>query len=195
MSELPQVDNKFIEENEKICLVPSSSKCRKGGPYSKAERQKRIDEVFKLHFMHGWSANKIADSMKVNRHTIESDIKLLWNKLGEQIFAPSWSAWIRRQLDRLEFQRSRLIEMLNKEEDADRKLSIERLIFEIDNRIMHYTLNTFNNEIVVWARVTNRVNDFAEQKKLGTRWYSPFELVEITPNQRERIDKILKERG
>jgi hypothetical protein len=193
MSGLPEVNESFIKENTKICLVPSSSKPKKGGPYSKAERQKRLDEVFKLHFMYGWPANKIADSMKVNRHTIESDIKLLWNKLGEQIFSPSWSAWIRRQLDRLEFQRTRLMEMLDKENDSDRKLSIERLILEIDNRIMHYTLNTFNDEIITWARVTKRVNDFAEQKKLGTRWYSPFELIEITPKQREKIDKILNE--
>lgn len=192
MSELTSVDAKFIEENEKICLVPSSFKRKNGGPYSKAERKTRLDEVFKLHFMYGWPANKIADSMKVNRHTIESDIKLLWKELGKGIFEPSWSAWIRRQLDRLEFQRTRLMEMLDKETDVDKKLSIERLILEIDNRIMHYTLSTFNNEIVTWARVTHRVNDFAEQKKLGTRWYSPFELIEVTSKQREAIDKILK---
>jgi hypothetical protein len=194
MSELPSVDTEFIEENEKICLVSSSSNRKKGGPYSKAQRQKRLDEVFKLHFMYGWPANRIADNMKINRHTIESDIKLLWNKLGEDVFEPSWSAWIKRQLERLEFQRARLMEVLDKENDLDRKLSIERLIFEIDNRIMHYTLNTFNDEIITWARVTKRVNDFAEQKKLGTQWYSPFELVEITPKQRQKIDKILKDR-
>jgi len=36
---------------------------KKGGPYSKDEREKRQNEVFRLHFEYGYSATKIADLM------------------------------------------------------------------------------------------------------------------------------------
>ena len=48
-----------------------------GGPYTKDERTKRQNEVARLHFEYGYSAVKIAEMMKVNRNTINSDIKYL----------------------------------------------------------------------------------------------------------------------
>jgi len=42
---------------------------KSGGPYSKDEREKRQNEVFRLHFEFGYSAVKIADLMKINRNT------------------------------------------------------------------------------------------------------------------------------
>ncbi len=193
MNEISSIEKQFIEENGKLDTTRQKFTKKIGCPYTKQERQKRLDEVYKLYFMFGYPAKKIAELMKVNRHAIESDIKLIYKKLGEQIFTPDSNGWITRQFERLEFQRSRLLESLYSEDYLDRKLSIERLILEIDNRIMHYTMNAFNNEIVIWSRVSKMLNDFAGRKKLGTRWYSPFELIEITAKQQERIDKILKE--
>jgi len=40
---------------------------KKGGPYSKDEREKRQKEVFRLHFEYGYYATRIADLMKIKR--------------------------------------------------------------------------------------------------------------------------------
>jgi len=37
---------------------------KKGGPYTKNEKTKRQNEVYRLHFERGYSAVKISDMMK-----------------------------------------------------------------------------------------------------------------------------------
>ena len=52
--------------------MPKSEK--NGGPYPIQAKKTRRDEVFRLHFDYGYSARKIADMLKINRNTINSDI-------------------------------------------------------------------------------------------------------------------------
>ncbi len=42
---------------------------KKGGPYTKQEKEDRQIEVNKLHFEYGYSAVKIAEMLNVNRKT------------------------------------------------------------------------------------------------------------------------------
>lgn len=56
-----------------------------GGPYTKDERTKRQNEVARLHFEYGYSAVKIAEMMKVNRNTINSDIKYLYSEIKKEL--------------------------------------------------------------------------------------------------------------
>ncbi len=60
------VSREFIEQNKKTHLKLVA---KKGGPYSKAERDRRRNEVYRLHFEYGYTARKISELMKVNRNT------------------------------------------------------------------------------------------------------------------------------
>ena len=57
---------------------------KKGGPYTKKEQEERRDEVFRLHFEHGYSALKISELMKINRNTINEDIKYLYSQVTNE---------------------------------------------------------------------------------------------------------------
>jgi len=74
LSELTQALD-LSDQNLANCPSGFKSKNKKGGPYSKKDRDSRIDEVCRLHFEYGYSAKKISELMKVNRNTINSDIK------------------------------------------------------------------------------------------------------------------------
>src|SRR3989338_3702071 len=105
---------------------------KKGGPYSKDEREKRQNEVFRLHFEFGYSAIKIADLMKINRNTINADIKYWYSNRKEEIKQDS-EDFILRQLGRLEAQRSRNIENIIEKKIDDVKH--EKLLLDIDKEI------------------------------------------------------------
>jgi len=71
---LPQVSVQFIKDNQKHYKKISKSRKKKGGPYSKADRHTRRDDVYRLHFEHGYSALKISELMNINRNTINGDV-------------------------------------------------------------------------------------------------------------------------
>ena len=48
---------------------------KRGGPYTKREQEERRLEVYHLHFEEKLTAVAIADTLKVNRNTINEDIK------------------------------------------------------------------------------------------------------------------------
>ena len=47
---------------------------KKGGPYSKKEREDRRMQVYNLHFEEDLPAVKIAEMLDVNRNTVNDDI-------------------------------------------------------------------------------------------------------------------------
>lgn len=131
--EFAEITREFIEENQnprKIGVL------RKGGPYSKKDRTLRRNEVFNLHFEYGYSAIKIAEMMKINRHTINGDISYWYSKLSKEWKDHDVDSWYMKQIHRLEIQRTRLIENLEKEPSIENKLAIEKVILDIDNKII-----------------------------------------------------------
>ena len=76
--------------------------------------------------------------------------------------------------------------------DLEEKLSIERLIFDIDNRIVQIASSAYANDISNWQKVSKIVNDFAKRQKMEVRWLSPFVLVNTTTDKFEQIKKILR---
>ena len=131
--ELRGITEVFIEENKK---TPHNTHHKRGGPYNKKDRIKRRSEVFKLHFEYGYSAVKIADMMNINRHTINGDISYWYSKLSKEWNDHDVDSWYMKQIHRLESQRTRLIENLEKEDNIHNKLAIEKVILEIDNKII-----------------------------------------------------------
>ena len=52
-----------------------------GGPYTKSEQEERRNKVYSMYFEKGFSAIKIGMELKVNRNTINQDVKFLRSEL------------------------------------------------------------------------------------------------------------------
>ena len=111
------VSQEFIESGK---LLQSNS-MKRGGPYSKDEKLKRQDEVYKLHFEYRYSARKISELMKINRNTINSDIDYWYAKIcaNSNIIDPEESIAI--NIQKFEIQQSRLRENLDSAENFQQR--------------------------------------------------------------------------
>ena len=191
MSKLPQITSDFLDENEKLCQTVSNSK--KGGPYSKNERDSRRKEVYRLHFDYGYSARKIAELMKINRNTVNGDIDYWYSKIikNNNVFNPEFAIII--SLQRLEIQRSRLREQLDKTGQFQEKLALERLMFDIDSKIS-YTNNKLCESIQkVWDLSINHLNKWMKANKKTDRYLTLFDQMSVSDKANEKINKIINE--
>ena len=118
---------------------------KEGGPYTKDERTKRQNEVARLHFEYGYSAVKIADMMKVNRNTINSDIRYLYSGIKEELKQNTENI-VLKQIARLEAQRTRIVKQIEKGEVVN-IIKQEKLLLDVDSKINSFLIkiNT-NNE-------------------------------------------------
>ena len=129
------VSSEFIESSK---LSKTKSK-KKGGPYSKSETIKRQNEVYCLHFEYGYSARKISELMNINRNTINGDIENWFSKTANvSLIDPELS--VLSGLYRFDIQRSRLRESLDKAESFQQRHAIEKMIFDIDSKIISYVI-------------------------------------------------------
>lgn len=108
---------------------------RKGGPSTKLQQEKRRKEVYRLHIELGYPAVKIAEMMKTNRNTINNDIKIIYSEISQELQADDVGVIILKQIQRFEMQRARLMRELEKDLSFHEKLGVERLLFDVDNRI------------------------------------------------------------
>ncbi|MGI0094424.1 MAG: hypothetical protein ACREA8_10020, partial [Nitrosotalea sp.] len=123
--------------NEK--LVQTGSFTRKGGRYSTDDRNHRRNEVFKLHFEMGYPARRISELMKINKKTINEDISYWYSQLTKDN-PVNFETWFTKQMYRLESQRTRLVESLESQNNIQDKISVEKIIFEIDTEMISVTL-------------------------------------------------------
>ena len=119
---------------------------KKGGPHTKDEKMKRQNEVYKLHFEHSYSAVKISDMMKINRNTINSDINYWYSSLADEWSTYDIDSWYMKQIHRLESQRSRLFKELEKAENVPTRLSVEKMILDIDIKTINLVAKSIVSE-------------------------------------------------
>ena len=192
MSELPPIETSFFEENKK--LDQTRPKSKKGGSYTKNERQKRRDEVYRLHFEYGYSARKIADLMKINRHTIDSDIQYLYSTLQHVDNKISFGDLINKQHIRFEYQRNRLMQTLEKTNSIQEKQQLERLIFDIDSKLTNTYLKVCDSKLKNWDQAVDYINKWMKENHKDNRYLLFGDLMTTSENKRKRIDKILHEK-
>jgi len=183
-----EINPESIEENKKTNLVRPRHKF---APFTRAHRRERRNEVYKLHFEHGMPATRIASLMKVDRNTINNDLKILYNKAVRDYNSDkSFDDIIEKQLLRLETQRDRLGIYLCDTNDINSKITIERLITDIDFKVIGL-IERLNQNIVQHSNaVIEHVNKIAEKEKLKTRFTSLFELYRISIDTRQDLDKL-----
>lgn len=189
--ELLQVSPEFILGNQTMSKSHNDIK-KSGGPYSKKNRFERRQEVYRLHFERSIPAVKIAELMKINRNTISSDIRFWYSRLTKDWVNYDIHGWFMRQINRLETQRSRLLDDLDKQKDFENKLSIERLVIEIDNKITQILVNTQNRDESIIVTAVRFLNNWAKDKKLDVRFIDRWGILHTSPKNHEKIQRIIK---
>ena len=116
-------------------MMALAEQLKKGGRYTKKEQEERKIEVYHLHFEQNKSAVKIAELLNVNRNTINEDIRYWHKQIAGEFQAQELTAKMRKQIQRMEIQRDRLLDDLEQAESLGEKIRLERFIAEIDNRL------------------------------------------------------------
>jgi hypothetical protein len=152
-------------------------------------------ELYKLHFEHGIPATRIAEMMKVDRNTINNDLKILYREALND-YNPddiSLDDILQKQLLRLETQRDRLGLYLCDAKDFSNKIAIERLIADIDFKLIGAIEKITHNEGRFLDEILKGVNKVAEINKLDLRYTSLFELHKISIDSRISLNKLKEE--
>jgi hypothetical protein len=139
--------------------------------------------------------------MKVDRNTINNDLKILYREALTD-YSPedmSLDDILQKQLLRLETQRDRLGVYLCDSKDINNKIAIERLIADIDFKLIGAIEKILHNESRFWDEILKGVNKVAEIKKLDLRYTSLFELHKISIDSRISLNRLredtLNEKG
>jgi len=190
-----EISQDFIEENKKINLVrPRQNPRQKFAPFTKSQRRKRRMEVYRLHFEKGIPAIRIAHLMKVDRNTVNNDLRILYSKaLTEYNPNMSLDDILQKQLVRLETQRDRLGLYLSDAKDVNSKIAIERLIADIDFKLIGVIERLGHNVVRYWDEIIKQINKIAENENLNARYTSLFELRRISIESGESLNKLREE--
>jgi len=191
MSELPQITFDFLKENEK--LYQTISKSKKGGPYSKEQKDSRRNEVYKLYFDYGYSGRRIAEMMKINRNTIQGDIDFWYNQVAKNFKEIDPSVSIVEQIIKLKDQKTRLREYLDKIQSITEKIIIEKLIFDVDKEIIHINIKIQYSACKVHELATRWLNEFMKKNNEKERYITIFDTRRVSKKAHERINKIINE--
>ena len=183
-----RVTPEFLAES----IKEEYQKNKKGGPYSKIERNKRQHEVAKLYFEYGYSARKISEMMKISRATVNSDIQFLFEEFNKKISLDPYKLVI-RQLMSLEAQKTRLRNILDETKSLSESIAIEKMILDIDSKIINAYTKMGNTELRIHRQGVDYLNTHMEKKKNQERYISLFDTKTVSEKAQQRIDKIIKE--
>ena len=112
---------------------------KQGGPYTKNEQDERRNKVYNMYFEKGFSAIKIAMELKVNRNTINQDVKFLRSELTQKDQIKP-AIWLLEQKEHLEQQKDRLIELLEITKNFEQRLRVEKIILDIEGKITNLVI-------------------------------------------------------
>ena len=182
------VSSEFIESGK---ILKTNSK-KRGGPYSKNEKIKRQNEVNRLYFEYGYSARKISELMKINRNTINGDIDYWYSKIiNTSSIDPELS--VLSAIRRFNIQRSRLRESLDNADTFQQKHIIEKMIFDMDSKIINTQIKLANSEKRVHDEYTDKLNKWLKENGKNNRFLTYFDLISIFDKSLDKILKIMTE--
>jgi len=160
----------FFKSGDVVFVMALVEPIKKGGRYPKKEQEERRLQVYHLHFEKKKSASKIARQLNVNRNTINEDIKLLYRQSPNKLKIIDIYEGITEEILRKKFQRGRLFEYLEKAEKPEDRFKIEKLIFDIGNKLEQtYLKAVFSNEKLPPSIKVN--DDIPEEQIIGiVKW-------------------------
>ena len=165
-----EIPTEFIAENINN-LGQFMPKSHKKGPYSKQELEKRRNEVYRLHFEYGYSARKIAELMNINRNTINGDIKHWYSKVEKSNDGQVESA-IFTILERLDIQRTRIREYLDKTTNVSEKITIEKIILDLDYKIIQINQKTSESSKRIMNYAIEFLNEHLKTQNQKERYFT-----------------------
>ena len=191
MTEDLEVSQEFIEES--LCAIQNIVKPRqKFAPFTKKERQKRRLEVFRLHIDLGCSAVKISEMMNINRNTVNQDIKWCYEQI--QTLDKTPDQMFDRQLFRHETQRERLVRALEQTVNLQEKLSIEKLLLDLDSKIASIMLKVIDYQKEAAISSMKSINEYLDKNHKNDdfpRFVLKQEFDEVTTETRKNIDDLI----
>jgi len=190
-NELLHVSDEFLKQNSKHGKIKKPVK--KVGPYTRSEKDKRRDEVYRLHFEYGYSARKIAELMKVNRNTINGDVDYWYSMIIKKvnIFQPEYN--IITTLEKMQIQLARLREQLDKAKSISERISIERLIYDINSKILYTYQKVASSSIRTHGLATQLCNSKMKKDNRPGRILSFYDTIAVSDKAQERINRIINE--
>ena len=186
------ISEDFIKENE-ANLGQFMPKSHKRGPYTKSEKELRRNEVYRLHFEYGYSARKIAYLMKINRNTINGDIDFLYGITLKNYNLVNPGTAIIKQITKLEIQKTRLREQLDKTQNHSEKISIERLLFDIDSKLISIRIKMSESHYRVHQLATSWLNRYSKNHQQTSRYFDLFDITKVSTRTQKKIKKLISE--
>ena len=98
-----QVSEEFLAEEQQLCQTMPKPK-KGGGQYSKQDKSSRRNKVYRYHFEYGYSARKISELVKINRNTINGDIKYWYSRISKNNSVQNPESAIVITMERLDLQ-------------------------------------------------------------------------------------------
>ena len=83
--------------------------------------------------------------MKVNRNTINSDIKYLYSGIKEELKQNTENVAL-KQIARLEAQRTRIVKQITEDNETENSIKQEKLLLELDSKINELLMTFHGNE-------------------------------------------------
>jgi len=187
-----EISPEFYQENQQLCqTMPKYEK--HNGPYSKQELEKRRNEVYRLHFEYGYSARKIAVLMRINRNTINGDIKYWYSKISNKNNILDPESTILLTIERLDLQRTRLRECLDKIAEIQEKIPLERMIYDIDCKIAHIRQRLADSRAKTFDYAIGFLNEYLKSTNQKEQFLTFSDKIGLSPAAKKNIDKIIKE--
>ena len=186
------VSKEFLAQEKQLGQTMPKSKKKMGGPYPAQIKKTRRDEVFRLHFDYGYSARKIANMMNVNRNTINSDITFWYSQIQKDDSKALAEDLINKTLYRLETKRVRLMEKLDKTTVLGEFLILEKMLYEIDNKIMQIALKIQNSNQSVYDKTMNMFNDWLEENGYKERYVLWGQTLRVTPDTLNKVKQVIR---
>jgi len=185
----PDFTNESVSEKNNLC----QSMPKKSGPYSKKDKEMRRDEVYRLHFDYDFSARKIAELMNINRNTINMDLNYWYSDIAKSSDVINPEFMINITIQKLSIQYTRLREQLDKAESLQEKNVIERLMFDVNSKIININHRLAESTMKIMDSATNRLNDWLEKDGQKTRYLTLFDKIKVSSKAYDEISKIIDE--
>ena len=186
-----EITPEFIKENLNN-LGQFMPKSHKRGPYSKQDKQARQNEVYRFHFDHGYSARKISELMKINRNTINGDIKHWYSKVANSNDIQPESA-IFTILERVDIQKTRIREYLDNTSTISEKITIEKMILDLDNKIISIHQKISESRATMMNFAIAFLNSHLKGQNQTQRYYTFGQKMTVSDSAINKIDRIISE--
>lgn len=166
---------------------------KKGGPQTEKERRLRREHVAEYYFERGFSAVTISRMLNVNRNTVTSDLKYCYSQLKEENDNFDPTTICMTQFHRMQMQRARYVDLLHKELEFKDRLTLEKMLSDIENRIMQAALKIKASSENIEKMAVDIFNYWAKQQDSTYRGVPRSILKKVSVEAQEKIDKIIEE--